>query len=66
MSKPFTQTVAVSKENGLKMNVNDPMTDQMLKSPEKTAFVDFEKGDKKADGKAKDQKGKTDNEQEIA
>ncbi|MBF0785774.1 hypothetical protein E4T80_09915 [Muribacter muris] len=56
----YTPSVAVSKENGLKMTVNDPMTDHMMKNPEKTAFVAFESG-----SKSKTAKGKTDNEQEI-
>lgn len=59
MSK-YTPSVAVSKENGLKMTIPDPMTNNMLKNPEKTAFVDFEQSPR-----AKLPKGKTDNEQEI-
>lgn len=58
----YTPSVAVSKENGLKMSLNDPMTDHMMRSPEKTAFVAFEQAGKSG---AKNAKGKTDNEQEI-
>lgn len=58
--KKFEKKVFVSRENGLKFDVEDGLTAQLLNNPEKKSFVEESSNDKKA------KTAKTpDNEQEI-
>lgn len=67
MQKKFEGAVFVSNENGIKFDVEDPLTAKMLSNPEKKSLVRLERAEKKAakGGKGAKAATKHDNDDEV-